>query len=80
MRPQIIAELAAIFAERGDEKPSPDAIAPDEITTLRDALTWTGVRDNPLAVAKICRTLRALRVNHDHFIFTTRENGGSFPV
>ncbi len=55
MKENILAELETAIREEGQAK---NATA---IETLRDALTWDEVKDNPLAVARIGRSLRALR-------------------
>jgi len=51
------AAIDEMVAARVGGKSSPA----NTITTLRDSLTWPEVKDSPLAVARICRTLRKLR-------------------
>ena len=69
MRHAILVELVAAIDEKetGEALPAKREACADPgaaesaIRGLRNSLTWPEVKTNPLAVARICRTLRTLR-------------------
>ena len=57
MKPQVMAELESAIAAQQKHEAAPL----DAVSALRDMLTWDEVKSNPVAVARIARSLRALR-------------------
>jgi hypothetical protein len=59
----VLAKQLAGTSHPRTPPPSP-YVARNDLTaaeSLRDALTWPEVKDNPLAVARVARVLRGLR-------------------